>query len=162
MSGFTLIELMIVIAIAGVLLAIALPSFQTTIKNNRMVAGANETVGAFNYARMQAVSRGDTVYIKPFTGTDWTSGFTVWADNNDAGNTAGTYDTGEELRFWEAMGDGLAFTGAANKYEFSASGGLNNHEEIDICDSSRTGETGRAITLLASGMIAVDDKTNCG
>lgn len=154
--GFTLLELLITIAIAGIAAAIAIPSFQTTIKNNQMVNGANETIGALNYARSEAVNRGNTVYIGPRTG----GGLVVWVDGNSG--TKATYDADEELRLWEPLGGDLELSTSASQFSFTASGGVKGSADITICDSSRTNETGRLITVLASGMIAVDDKTDCG
>lgn len=55
--GFTLIELMITIAVAAVLLVIAVPSFTNIINSNRLTTAANEAVGALNLARMEAIKR---------------------------------------------------------------------------------------------------------
>jgi type IV fimbrial biogenesis protein FimT len=53
--GFTLVELMITIAVAGILLMIAVPSFQHLILSNRLTTSANALVDAINTARMDAI-----------------------------------------------------------------------------------------------------------
>lgn len=53
--GLTLIELMMVIAIAAILLAVAAPSFQQAINGNRLGSAANELASAINLARAEAV-----------------------------------------------------------------------------------------------------------
>lgn len=45
MKGFTLIELMVTIAVAAVLLGIAVPSFQDMLERNRVAAQTNEVLG---------------------------------------------------------------------------------------------------------------------
>ena len=55
--GFTLVELMITVAVAAVLVMIAVPSFNNIINANRLSTAANEIVGALNVARMEAIKR---------------------------------------------------------------------------------------------------------
>lgn len=55
--GFTLIELMITVAVAAVLLMIAVPSFQNMIVSNRLTTTANDMVAALHLARIQAIKR---------------------------------------------------------------------------------------------------------
>src|SRR5690348_1891023 len=55
--GFTLVELMVTVAVAAVLLMIAVPSFNSIINANRLSTAANEIVGALNVARMEAIKR---------------------------------------------------------------------------------------------------------
>lgn len=55
-AGFTLIELIVTLAVAGILASLAVPSFKTTIQNNRLVTQSNDLLGAMLYARSQAIS----------------------------------------------------------------------------------------------------------
>jgi type IV fimbrial biogenesis protein FimT len=61
--GFTLIELVVVIAVAAVLLGIAVPSFRTFNQNSRLATQANSLVYALNLARSQAVSLDQPVQV---------------------------------------------------------------------------------------------------
>lgn len=56
-GGFTLVELMITIAVAAILLATATPSFTSLIQNHRLVAQHNDFVANLNLARSEAVKR---------------------------------------------------------------------------------------------------------
>lgn len=60
-GGFTLVELMVTIAVAAVLLMIAVPSYRNIINANRLSTAANEMVGALNVARMEAIKRNGSV-----------------------------------------------------------------------------------------------------
>lgn len=53
--GFTLIELMVTIAVAAILIAIAVPSFKNLTVSNALTTAANDMVGALNLARMESV-----------------------------------------------------------------------------------------------------------
>lgn len=53
--GFTLIELMVTIAVAAVLLVIAVPSFKSITLSNKLNTAVNDLVGSLNTARMEAI-----------------------------------------------------------------------------------------------------------
>lgn len=63
-KGFTLIELMITIAVLGIMLAFAVPSFVNLIENSRVTTQANTLLGAVNLARSEAVKQGVPVSIQ--------------------------------------------------------------------------------------------------
>lgn len=53
--GFTLIELMIGVVVAAILLAVAVPSFESTINGNRLASASNELLTSLQTARMEAI-----------------------------------------------------------------------------------------------------------
>lgn len=90
-SGFTLIELMVTIAVLAIVAVLAAPSFGNLIDRSRLTASANEVVGALQTARMEAVRRNTSVVLCPSTdgatcdGADWQR-LIVFSDDN--GNEA--------------------------------------------------------------------------
>lgn len=62
-KGFTLIELMVVVALLGVFAAIAVPSFTQFIANNRTQSLNNELLALLQFARSTAVEERVTIKV---------------------------------------------------------------------------------------------------
>ncbi|MFD0739461.1 GspH/FimT family pseudopilin [Lysobacter koreensis] len=89
-TGFTLIELMVTISVLAILLAIALPSFQGTLRSNRVATTTNELLAAISLARTEAIRNTRGAAVCPSTaGTacdgTWNQGWLVWSDINSDG-----------------------------------------------------------------------------
>ena len=90
--GFTLVELLVTIAIAAILLAVAAPSFRALILSNRIQGASSEFQSALAIARAEAIKRGGdarvTVVANSKTGAspNWASGVTVFYDTTSNAN----------------------------------------------------------------------------
>ena len=62
-TGFTLIELMITVAIMSILLTVGLPSFQSIITDGRLTSTANAMLSAYQLARTEAIKQRKNVYV---------------------------------------------------------------------------------------------------
>ena len=62
-DGFTLMELMLTIALASVALGFAVPMFQSLTANNRLITQANEFVALTNFARSEAITRNSAITL---------------------------------------------------------------------------------------------------
>lgn len=82
-TGLTLIELLTVLAIAGIMVTIAVPSFVSVVTKSRMNGEVSSVLGALNFARSEATKRGLSVAVCQRSGNtcaavnDWSSGWRV-------------------------------------------------------------------------------------
>ena len=88
-TGFTMVELMIAIAILAILTTLAMPSLQQFMARNELVGTSNALITGINLARTEAVTRSTAVGICPSTdgaGCNdgaWESGFLVFVDDDN-------------------------------------------------------------------------------
>ena len=81
--GFTLIELMVTIAIAAILLLVAAPSFMQARRNAELSDATGNFVAAAGSARAAALKTGRDAFVQVLdSGTGWASGWIVYVDNN--------------------------------------------------------------------------------
>jgi type IV fimbrial biogenesis protein FimT len=86
--GFTLVEMVVVMAMIAVLLGLATPTFITMRRNAELVSTSNEFLAALSAARAEAMKRQLRAFVVPADGTNWTSGWIAFVDINS--NAAGT------------------------------------------------------------------------
>lgn len=80
--GFTLVELLTVLAIATVVLGLAIPNMRGLLQSQQVSAAANDLLASINLARSEAIMRGRRVDLVPFDGRDWSSGWIVFIDED--------------------------------------------------------------------------------
>ena len=109
-KAFTLIELMVTVSILAIVMALAIPSFKSSVANNRSVGAGGELVTALNFARTEAIKRGTYVSVCASSTGDtstptclaagnWAKGWLVFVDTTTSDN--GTVGVGTVLRYWK-------------------------------------------------------------
>jgi len=74
-AGFTMVELLIVIVLVAILLALAMPSFNTIVQRYRVNMAATNIANALQFARMEAIRRSANVTVGQATApVDCTNG----------------------------------------------------------------------------------------
>jgi type IV fimbrial biogenesis protein FimT len=75
--GFTLIEVLIVVAILGIIVSMGLPSMRDLIASTKVKTAANDTFASLNIARSEAVKRNAGVQVIPNNTSNWGAGWLV-------------------------------------------------------------------------------------
>ena len=164
-SGFTLLELMIVLALGALIMTMAIPSFRNSINNQRLVTATNELVMSFTLAKSEAIKR--VVYVSVCKSSDgatctgntssWNEGWIVFA--NATTTNLGSFDVGDELiRVNSALPDSLDISAIGNVdafVSFRPSGTLgttagNQLGTFTTCDY-RGANSATAIVMQPSG-----------
>lgn len=154
--GFTLVELMVALAVLVILISIAIPGFMNMIQSSRSAALANSIVIALNVARSEAVKRNALVNLCPSSdgaacmsaSPDWKLG---WIAQQNAGAT---------LQVWSAPDTGAVITqtGGGAAIQFDGSGLMRLPAAAVIINSSYpdcTGQQARQIQISTTGRVSV-------
>lgn len=154
-QGFTIIELMITVALVAIIAAIGIPSFQDLVASNRVVSAINELHSGLRLARIEAVKRGDSVVFCSTSDQATCSG--AWGDGwlifHDA-DEDGAVDADELIRVGEGVHDGysLTFSGGGASITFLARGMTNGQSgTFRLCDADGDAGLARGIVLLTTG-----------
>jgi type IV fimbrial biogenesis protein FimT len=105
-AGFTMIELMVTLAVVAIVVTMAVPSFQSVINGNRLAGTANEMIASLQLARTEAIRRNGRAGVCMSTGTNSgedaacatanVDGWITFVDGNDDG-AFDKDDDGDEL-----------------------------------------------------------------
>jgi type IV fimbrial biogenesis protein FimT len=90
--GFSLIELMVTLAIIAVAMVVVVPSLQTFQRNAELTSTINTLLSAANSARGEAMKRGREAMVVPIDGANWSSGLRVFVDINRTRSYVATDD----------------------------------------------------------------------
>jgi type IV fimbrial biogenesis protein FimT len=158
--GFTLLELMITITVAGVLLGLAIPSFRDFTRNNRVIAAQNDLVTALNVARSESLRRSRPVTVCASTDglacateTDWAGGWIVFTDT--AGVAAGSVDAGDDevLQRWDSLGGDVTFTANNAFVQYLPTGASAGPLQVDIAWAGCGGPKLHRVQVGGSGSL---------
>jgi type IV fimbrial biogenesis protein FimT len=170
--GFTLTELMIVVAIVAILLAIGVPSFRYITNSYRMSAEVNGLLGDLQYARAEAIKEGQFVTLCVSADgatcagtTTWQSGWVVFSNPGNAANPP----AGSILRVQRTFGGSLPDTFVAtngvslitfNREGFSTTTAGFLGTTIKLHDSTNNAAWTRCMWVTAVGLATTETPSN--
>ena len=164
--GFSTIELMLALGIVGVLLAFAIPSFDSFMANGRRAEVANDLLLAIKMARSEAEKR-----VMPITvcasddqttchnnGTAFDSGWLLFTDQD----RDGVLDAGEELLMFSAYTTSShTVYGNARRFTFRPFGAAATNSSIVICDNRGVSDS-RVVIVAQSGRARISETMSDG
>ena len=176
LRGFTLIEMMITIAILGILLALAAPSFQAMIASSRLTTATNDLMATLAQARSHAIKVGNrTTVCMSADGASctasggWQQGWISFVDTTRSGASAAV-DTGETINtVFPALPAGIVINGNLPYISYSADGQSKAMPNgfwsgtMRICSTSSAlsnDKRARNLTLNSAGRITMTVQSN--
>lgn len=163
--GFTFIELLVVLAIAALLLALAVPAFAALVRQGHFAELSGELIGNLHYARSEAIRRNQSVYacalnaktnltIQGCSHTQkqqtfaWDEGILLFADLPNG--TPNQYDSNERVRH-ALFRSQISVRSHTGQLTFNAEGRLNNSTGSAFILRDRLSGECRTIWLNVSG-----------
>jgi type IV fimbrial biogenesis protein FimT len=163
-SGFTLLELAIALAIAGIALAVAVPGLGSWIKEQQVDDRADALLHGLDRARGEAIRRGGRVDVCPGSGNcaagalPWEHGWSIVADTARPSGTPIAREsaaaTGITVRGNRPVADYVSYTGLGHARRFD---GALQMGTFTVC---RAGSRARKVILANSGRVRKETSTD--
>ena len=165
--GFTLMEMLVVVAIGGILAAVAAPSLLTVIESNRRAVISNQLMEDLALARRQAIALStpvalcgsggtnpNTCIAKAGSSADWSNGWYTYIGKS-AGLTPASEAAGLVLRSPQALPSGWkvdAYLSDPGTYVYvDALSNTNKYGHFTIYRSGSTSRTAACVTVNSAG-----------
>lgn len=146
-SGFTLIEMMVTLAVLAILVTVAIPNYQAFVLNSRMTAQANDFLASLQLARSEAIKRNASVTMSA-KGDGWEDGWQI----TDAGDNV--------LRDFPALKGDSSLSGEVATITFRSNGQAAT-TTFNLCNPDTSIAPGRDIEVGVSGRATVVKPGTC-
>jgi type IV fimbrial biogenesis protein FimT len=157
--GFTLIELLVTLTVLGLLLAVAVPSFNNAILGNKLSGFANSFLASAQLARSEAIKRNAAMTMcRSADGNTcassggWEQGWVIFNDK-DGNGAVGTDET--RVHYQQGIGTDFSFAGDAYTVVFQGTGLSATSGTLTLCRKlPSAGAQERVLTLSATGRVS--------
>ncbi|GAA0353013.1 GspH/FimT family pseudopilin [Bowmanella denitrificans] len=154
-AGLTLLELMITLAISGILLTLVAPNVRDILIRNNITSQVNEISGAVQFARSNAIDEQNTAIVCPTPdfstcSTDWNQAKMVFNDLDADGNRG---NNEEILAATSIAPDSLVLTGPAITVRFNGNGTVSTPATIKFCHQDGEAKFARALVISLQGRV---------
>lgn len=168
--GFTVLELMMTVAVAAILATVAVPSFSSFISNNRLTAQANTFHSNILYARSEAVKRNVQVSMCGSSNSSavtpcgtassgWTDGWLMFVDDNGNGQRESTETI---IKTTTGVTGGTTFSGSSNVISYSNDGRVTTSSlTFKFCDADNDDNFTRELAISPLGNPRVSKSGTC-
>ncbi len=150
--GFTLVELMVTIAVIAIIAAVAVPAMQSLINSNRLSGMAEEVTTSLQLARSEAVRRNARVTVCASADGTTCTNTTSWSRWIVTGrdNTTGETDVIRD----QAVAGTLQLSGPADGIRFNPSGLIRAQQSLTVCmPTDNPADNQRIVSVLVSGSV---------
>jgi type IV fimbrial biogenesis protein FimT len=150
-SGFTLLELMITVAVLAILIAVGGPSMLRAAEKRETVSATEEIYSQLQFARSEAVARSDEVFANIVAGAGWAIGVSDNAGCDPSDNmpacTLAEIPAGNDVTylFSAADFDDISVATTANQITFSPQRATASAATIDVTSTGRVGYRMRVV-----------------
>jgi type IV fimbrial biogenesis protein FimT len=165
--GFTLIEMMVIITIASIITAVAIPAYRTFLRNQEASNFSGRLANSFRLAKSEAIKRKSFVSVCPtatgitpsatpanncISNTNWNA----WKIFIDAGND-GSDSSDTPIQYYDGSRAGAIIASATTAITYNPMGFVTRGATtiFTIRPTGCTGNSGREFTVNASGSIKV-------
>lgn len=165
-GGFSLMELVIVLAIGAFLVAMAVPAYRGQIDNSRLSAAASDFLSSMMLAKAESIGRTDNITLcisnvnadNCLTSGGWEQGWLIFIDLDGDGE----FDVGDDeiIQIHRSLNEGMTARGTpqlSDRITFAPNGltNLSGNQTIMICDARGFNKDSRGIivSILGKGSI---------
>lgn len=161
--GFSLLEIVVVLAILAIGAALAMPMFRDVIRNTAVSNSTNDLVTALSSARAESIRRGLQVAVVSAGGNaDWSGGWSVIADSDRSGTFTGADEVVSTFPPLAAQYRVYAKNAAGDDSiaVFNMNGGLATAGfDFNVCFPSNDSNKSRRVRVRTSGNVSSHKNT---
>jgi len=175
--GFTLIELIVTMAVVSIILVTGIPALNQMTNKNRLVTQINDISGSLAVARSESIKRGESITLCGSTDgstcntSNWEAGWIVFsdADNNAVLNSAtetmikivAPFSGGSTLRLSDSDSTSvMRYKSDGSLRDLNADATRTDKGTFTLCEQAATTTTAKAINVNPLGRVSLAEDTD--